>query len=74
MEICYVGGGVLTDAVEQRRRTAMLWFIQVDAAAGVVAVDEGRRRQSLGAQGRCEEEYKDEEGRVKNEKGPCPYL
>ena len=34
------------------------WFVQGDAVAGVEAVDEGRRRQSLGALERCEERRK----------------
>ena len=44
----------------------MLWSVQVDAAAGVEVVDEGRRQQSLGVQGRYGEEDEHEGTRVKN--------
>ena len=37
--------GKLTGVVGQRRSTEELWCIQVDAAAEVEAVDEGRRRR-----------------------------
>ena len=46
--------------MEERRGAAFLWCVQGDAAAGVEAVDEGRRRRISGALGRCEEKDEDE--------------
>ena len=40
MRICYVEGGVLIEVAEQRRCAAVLWFVQVDEATGVEAVDD----------------------------------
>ena len=67
--------GELTGADGQRRRGTVLWSVQVDAAAEVEAVDEGRRRRSSDAQGHCEEEDIDKGARVKKMKRtPCSYL
>ena len=59
---------MLTDADEQWKGAAMFWFVQGDAAAGVEAVDEGRRRRSSGALERCEEEDEDEKAKGESEK------
>ena len=40
MEICYEKRGVLTGAAGQRRCAVVIWFVQVDVASGVEAVDE----------------------------------
>ena len=40
MKICYEEEEVLTDVAGQWRYAAMLWFVQVDVAAGVEVVDE----------------------------------
>jgi len=40
MEIYCGEDEVLTDVVEQQRRAAVFWFVQVDAAAGVGEVGE----------------------------------
>ena len=54
--------------MRQRRSAAVLWSIQGDAAAGVEAVDEGRRRRSLAAMERREEEEEGEKAKGENEK------
>ena len=54
---------MLTDADEQRRGAAAFWFVQGDAASGVEAVDEDRRRQSSGALEHCQEEDEDEKAK-----------
>ena len=59
-------------ADEQQRGADVLWSVQVDAAAGVEVVDEGRRRRSSGARGHCEEEDEDEEARGKMKRTPVP--
>ena len=59
---------MLTDADEQRRGVAVFWFVQGDAAAGVEAVHEGRRRRSAGALEHCEEEDEDEKAKGENGK------
>ena len=58
---------MLTNADEQWRGAAMFWFVQGDAAVGVEAMNEDRRRRSSGALERCEE--KDEDKKAKGENG-----
>ena len=41
----------------------MFWFVQGDAAAGVEALNEDRRRRSSGALERCEEEEKEKKAK-----------
>ena len=59
---------MLTNADEQCRGAAMFWFVQGDAAAGVEAVDEYRRRRSSGALECCKEEDEDEKAKGESEK------
>ena len=54
---------MLTDADEQRRSAVMFWFVQGDAAAGVEAVDEGRRRRISCALEHCKEEDEGEKAK-----------
>ena len=49
--------------MKQRRGVAVFWFVQGDAAAGVEAVNEDRRRRSSGALERCKEEEEDEKAK-----------
>ena len=49
--------------MRQWRGAAVFWSVQGDAAAGVEAGDEGRRRRSSGALERCEEEEEGEKAK-----------
>ena len=60
-------------ADEQQRGAAVLWSVQVDAAAGVEAVDEvdgGGTRARVGVARKKTKTRRQGE----NEKDPCPYL
>ena len=48
----------------------MFWFVQGNAATGVDAVDEDRRRRSLSVLDCCGEEDEVEKAKGESEKGP----
>ena len=49
----------------------MFWFVQGDAASGLEALDEDRRRWSSGALERCKEEDEDKKANGESEKRTC---
>ena len=66
----------LTNVDGQRRYTVELWSVQGDAAAGVGAVEEGRRQWRSSCRVSVERKEKEEAAAVGKVKtgAPCPYL